>query len=299
MFPYQTIKIYFSKYSILEKAVLVFSFLMMYCGDAISQCADFAVVSVNGKCATLTWNTTPSSYPQTIILGGNTFTIVANANPADYIKNGSNGNGCMHNNNYNGDIDIATAICTYTDGVLTNESPLPISLERFGSQVHGDKIRLDWATASELNNEGFSIQKSNNGTDWHEIGWVGGAGTTIEKQEYIFFDEQPIGGANYYRLKQIDFDGAFSFSKTISENIAVFPDQEINVFPNPVQGKLFVNIPENKEIQNIEIFNQLGQRVGDARLEGNGINVATLENGMYVMVLIIDNQKLIRQFVVD
>ncbi len=284
---------------LIVRASTVLCFMVFIGHHAISQCGDLATVSTNGKCTTLTWDTTPNSYPQTITLDGDYYTIVATNNPAEYVKDGTNGNGCNNYNNHNGEIEISSAMCTYSDGVLTNESPLPVSLESFGSQILSDIIRLNWVTVSELNNDGFSVEKSINGNDWNEIGWVDGAGTTTERQVYFFLDGNPVAGSNYYRLRQIDFDGAISLSKIISQNFATQSDQTVSIYPNPVRDKLVVNISENKEIQDIEIFNQFGQKIGNYYWDGNSLNVSTLEKGMYFLMLIVDNQKIIERFIVE
>ena len=99
------------------------------------------------------------------------------------------------------------------DGNGTQSSlSLPVELTYFGGKRSAKNVLLNWQTATETNNEGFDIQHSTNGRDWTSIGWQAGAGSSLEKQDYTFLHEKAVSGTNYYRLKQIDFDGQFDYS---------------------------------------------------------------------------------------
>ena len=83
-----------------------------------------------------------------------------------------------------------------------------------------DKIILTWSTASELNNKGFYIERSADGRNWVEIGFVEGSGTTTQLNHYSFSDKNVAGLKLFYRLKQIDYDGSYSYSNIVEINIA-------------------------------------------------------------------------------
>ena len=116
---------------------------------------------------------------------------------------------------------------------------LPIELVSFQGQIQNTSIHLHWRTATEQNNDYMAVERSADGAKFTELGRVKGAGTTEEPQAYRFVDEHPLRGLNYYRLRQVDFDGAFEYPKTIS---VLFDGKRqglgIQAWPNPVQGQL-------------------------------------------------------------
>lgn len=114
---------------------------------------------------------------------------------------------------------------------------LPVEYVSFTAQGELQGITLSWATASELNNDYFEIQRSTNGTDFRTIGHVAGHGTSYQATQYSFTDTSPVDGVNYYRLKQYDFDGAFEYSPLIREFFNLKP-VDLKFFPNPASGRL-------------------------------------------------------------
>lgn len=122
---------------------------------------------------------------------------------------------------------------------IASQGALPIELISFSAKPNGKTVQLDWRTASELNNAFFYIERSTNGRDFVEIGKLQGAGTSYTPLDYRFTDAFPVTGWNYYRLRQVDFDGQFSFSPVQ----AVLMDEKgdsntLQVFPNPVSHEL-------------------------------------------------------------
>ena len=110
-----------------------------------------------------------------------------------------------------------------TNGTVTSPYPnpptsactlgsLPVELTDFNASQENRVVELSWTTASELNNSHFDIEFSQDGNNFRVIDEVIGNGTTQEKQEYSYTHTTPVNGANYYRLKQVDFDGAFEYS---------------------------------------------------------------------------------------
>jgi len=142
-----------------------------------------------------------------------------------------------------------------TGGVTTGDIPdgyipLPIELISFDTKLSGTNVKIDWATASELNNDFFTIERSEDGINWFAIGEVEGAGDAHVRLDYQFIDYDPIPGISYYRLKQTDFDGQFEYfdpSVIFYEPINLF-----RVFPNPVKDQL--NITTSSELQDARIY---------------------------------------------
>ncbi len=107
---------------------------------------------------------------------------------------------------------------------------LPIELTHFQAQIQNKTALLTWQTATETHNEGFEVQRSKDGTTWEKIGWQDGQGDSQTPYDYTYTDENPLSGTSYYRLKQIDFDGAFSHSDVVKVE---YESNGISIYPNP------------------------------------------------------------------
>jgi hypothetical protein len=123
-------------------------------------------------------------------------------------------------------------------GTAMSTTPLPIELLNFNGENLGERNRLVWSTATETNNDYFTLEHSSDGVNFSEVTRVDGSGTTTQQHNYETFDNYPNSGFNYYRLKQTDFNGAFSYSGIIViENKFVIASVE-NIHPNPSNGEL-------------------------------------------------------------
>ncbi|HAA13756.1 MAG TPA: hypothetical protein DCE41_19515, partial [Cytophagales bacterium] len=144
---------------------------------------------------------------------------------------------------------------------------LPVALAHFGGTAQPGGIELAWQTASEQNNAGFEIQRSAEGAAWESIGWVHGQGTTNATHDYLFTDLSPHYGINYFRLKQVDFDGASEYSKVLS---IPFQGQylTLSVYPNPVRGHWQIRLTKPLETPGQIILSDLvGRTLHQASLE--------------------------------
>lgn len=164
-------------------------------------------------------------------------------------------------------------------------SLLPVELNYFDGKLDRGGVNLRWETATEVDNEGFEIQRSGNGSDWIKIGFVEGAGTSPSANQYAFVDRQPFSGKSYYRFKQMDFDGHFEFSKTISINNGEGGKGEVHFFPNPVEkGTAHIFLPEAWEGDaRCQIFNLMEEVVFQQTISpgGNQLNINHLPAGVY------------------
>lgn len=140
---------------------------------------------------------------------------------------------------------------------------IPIELLTFSAKLLETKIELKWLTANELNNADFVIEKSFDGEKWTAIGNQKGSGNTKQKQSYIFFDTNPMEGIQYYRLKQIDFDKHFTYSKVVAADYKIGGSTSIRLFPNPSHSQITINMngQEFEKNTQIHIVNTLGQVV--------------------------------------
>jgi Secretion system C-terminal sorting domain len=185
--------------------------------------------------------------------------------------------------------------CTVYDTVnVLMCTPLPITLTSFAGKCKTDNtILLEWATASEINNDYFTLERSNNAIDYVEIAKINGAGNSNTTLIYHSIDFNPLGGTNYYRLKQTDFNGEFEYFNIVAvENCAIKTD-EISIYPNPVTNNLQLTISSvNDANASIKIYDLLGNIVQQETLtplkKGSNkinINVERLPKAMYVLVL--------------
>ena len=128
----------------------------------------------------------------------------------------------------------------FTFGSPLGNNPLPITLLYFTAEAMQDGVELKWATATETLNDYFTIERSKNGFDFYPVVDVEGKGTTQELNRYAAVDENPYGGLSYYRLKQTDFNGDFTYSKIVSVTREHSPEGvEVVAFPNPVYDQEF------------------------------------------------------------
>ena len=151
------------------------------------------------------------------------------------------------------------------DNITALSQPVPVELNSFSAYVSGKTVRLDWSTATETNNLRFDVQRKYDAIEWQTIGSLKGNGTTTQTQNYSFSDDLSAYSSPkiFYRLKQIDLDGSFSYSNEISvdnNNVSSF-ELEQN-YPNPFNPstKIKFNIPFTEKVR-IEVFNTVGNKV--------------------------------------
>jgi len=141
--------------------------------------------------------------------------------------------------------------------------PLPVELTSFTASTNGNTVTLSWTTATELNNRGFEVERKTS-TEWKNIGFIEGNGTTTGQKAYSFRDEIVTGGKIEYRLKQIDFDGSFSYSNTVEVelNPTVFALEQN--FPNPFNPSTVVRfaLPTAGNVT-LNVYNTLGEKVAE------------------------------------
>lgn len=213
----------------------------------------------------------------------------------------STGGGDM--NNYSGDCRTVASGCAIRFR-LTSFSEfgigggnhlgegLPIELTKFQAQPINGTVSLDWTTATETNNNYFSIERSENAIDFHQIGVLAGAGNSSTVKNYNFIDEQPLKSTSYYRLKQVDLDGSFSYSDIAVVKIsdAKFITGVVSVGPNPVQNNMininFSHIEENIHAR-LEISDLSGKILSKKILQIDNIKQTIaldgLAKGVYLM----------------
>jgi Secretion system C-terminal sorting domain len=164
--------------------------------------------------------------------------------------------------------------------VLTYSAVLPIELSKFEVKSTQKTALLSWTTASEKSNARFDIEQSTNGTDFQTIAEVKGNGSTNSVSNYNFEHATPSVGVNYYRLKQVDFDGTATLSPVKS---VVFGKNGSVVKTTLVQDRLDVFVG-NEVSTPLSIFNIAGQQVLSAKVQGQqSLDVSSLPAGLYFL----------------
>jgi|GEM_PF-2699505 len=216
-----------------------------------------------------TWTITPTTQPSSAVTG--TFSWLSSLDNSidlgtlEVWKNP--GSGWVYlmdaTNTGTGDLrTVAFSTPSFSDFTVTdNANPLPVELIGFSYEYQNDELTLVWVTASEINNSGFEVQRSFNGKTFERVGFVAGYGTTKERHEYHFTNEELYSGV-YYRLNQLDFDGQSSLSSVIY--IPYRSDLGLTIFPNPLKSheklkfKFGSDIHEEAEIH-VTILNTEGR----------------------------------------
>lgn len=157
-----------------------------------------------------------------------------------------------------------------TDGTVTTFSPftfggtgggtLPITLLLFDAVSQGSIVKTTWATALEINNNYFTVERSADGKEFYEVGMVDGAGNSTTTLYYSFDDEKPLDGTSYYRLKQTDYDGAFSYSNivTVRRNTV---ESAVNIYPNPASSLVNIAASNVSDDIAVSIYDRFGKQV--------------------------------------
>ncbi|MDR3666223.1 MAG: hypothetical protein P4L35_05210, partial [Ignavibacteriaceae bacterium] len=152
-------------------------------------------------------------------------------------------------------------------GIIQHTSgSMPVELVSFTGNLKNNSVELVWNTATEIENQGFEIQRNSN-SSWEKIGFVPGKGNSVTKNYYSFEDNNPSGYKIQYRLKQIDNNGNFKYSDVV--NITIAPQAfSIGNYPNPFNPstKIRYTIPYESMI-NLEIYNIIGEKIDELKNE--------------------------------
>ncbi len=214
------------------------------------------------------------------------------------ITSGSGGVAGSQDSISGGSLAIGTDLHT-TVYIATGSSvaALPVTLVSFGAQYQNGHVNLNWTTASEQNNAYFEIERSIDATSWTNIGQVQGHGTTDVYNSYVSVDNLAgviPSGSLYYRLKQVDFNGKFTYSMIRSVDLSN-PGPSIATYPNPTSNILNVNwTSATDDNAVVRLVNMSGINVYEQNVNGKGliqqkIDMSTLPSGVYYLQIISNN----------
>jgi hypothetical protein len=193
-------------------------------------------------------------------------------------------------------VDSMTQFAAQGNGFYKLEAPwfVPVELASFSAQLVDNEVVLNWTTASELNNQGFEIEQSFDNENFKKVGFVPGFGTTTEMKSYSFRISDVAAGINYYRLKQLDFDGTSAIYNSVAVDGPVPNSFVLNQnHPNPFNPSTTISfsLPVESNVS-IKLFNMLGQEVvqiakKDFQIGNHNVefNAANLSSGAYIYTL--------------
>ncbi|MBE0642536.1 MAG: hypothetical protein IH600_00475 [Bacteroidetes bacterium] len=213
----------------------------------------------------------------------------------------------------NGYVKIKSSVTNFRrffiDVISGTGSPLPVELTSFRSYLKDASVELQWTTATELNNYGFEVQRSGDGSEWSAIGFISGSGTRWTPRDYSYSDSR-FDRSNpllYYRLKQIDLDGRTEYSPILRVALNTPSTVSLSAYPQPFNDNLSVALSAQGggEHISLSLYNSAMQKVAmlfEGQVEGAAtmtLPTANLRDGSYFLVLSRSNgesqvQKLLR-----
>lgn len=185
---------------------------------------------------------------------------------------------------------------------------LPVELTTFSATIENGKVKLNWETATEINNYGFDVERKTETVGWTKIGFVAGHGNSNSPKQYEFIDEDAPAEELEYRLKQIDTDGAFEYyhitAKIDASSVTDVEDGTLPTefaleqnYPNPFNPttKISYSIPQNGQVQ-IKVYDMLGNEiatlVNEQKQVGNyevNFDASNLSSGVYLYKIVSGN----------
>ena len=203
------------------------------------------------------------------------------------------------NDDWNGRSTWGELVPATEENDFSEQANLILPLEFTGVEatvMSNNQVELTWATAAEINNDYFEIQHANNGVYWETIAIISGQGFSREPQYYRFIDVNRKQGRHHYRLKQVNFDGSYSYSMNVSV-ITGTEQQPIVLMPNPVREYQTIKIANARELEHIEIIDRYGKLVRQIHQPRKRINM-DFGAGIFVVRVKTDNGWTVQQLVV-
>jgi len=186
--------------------------------------------------------------------------------------------------------------------------PLPIELLSFTADVIDENVEIKWETASEINNDYYTVERSQNGENFETLAIVKGAGNSNQLLKYLTIDKDPFAGTSYYRLKQTDFNGIIRYSNIVSVNITK-SIKAISLYPNPVTSNVVavkLSGYDNSEDISINIRNAYGLMIYNRIIHGQEGSILELpikeivkSSGIYLITIVSDDSIISKKLIVN
>ncbi len=197
----------------------------------------------------------------------------------------------------------------YYQYVTISSSPLPVELLSYSAYKKDEVVQLVWSTASEINNDFFSIERSGNGKDWSLLGKIRGAGNSTNIKEYSILDNEPLQEVAYYRLSQTDYDGrteGFRIIRLYPEQSTMQKSNFLHISPNPFSDSFSAELNSSgEEPAYMSLFSDQGdlilKRTYNLRSGTNTLYFSDnglLKEGIYFVVIKTGNGKYLNSKIV-
>jgi hypothetical protein len=197
--------------------------------------------------------------------------------------------------------DYIYSFSPFTLATKSGAWALPVDLLSFYAECTGHSALITWQTASEINNDYFTVEASSDLQVWSSITKIKGAGNSNRLLSYQFEDFEPTTGlTRYYRLKQTDFDGNFSYSEVRALNCnADLSEPEVILYPNPSASQIYINgLPDQMAI--FSIFDHTGQLYFQNQREADGIvtlDISSLPQGIYLLRITLPAREIVKKII--
>ena len=247
------------------------------------------------------------------VQGGASYCVLKRANNTSYWQSLGNHNSTTQSETNNEATAVRASLTSFSHFAIGRNATLgslPIKLIYFNANYKNEIVNLSWATGSEINNDYFTVERSSDGINFEEVLKRKGAGNSTISHNYDDEDKDPLKGISYYRLKQTDYDGKFTYSdiKSVKSDSKVNYEsllQITSVAPNPFWEKFNVNFTlKTKSAVKLQLINMSGNILNENEINGyDGMNQfqfydnKNLAVGIYYIVLICDDKKAIRKII--
>jgi hypothetical protein len=194
-----------------------------------------------------------------------------------------------------------TSFSPFTFGSKTwLNNPLPIVLTFFKVECKDNKNHIQFQTATEINNDYFTIEKSIDFVNWEAIETIEGKGNSNELNSYSTWDYSTKNSDEYFRLKQTDFDGKFTYSAVVLSKKCHNFGNEISIYPNPCDGNFYIDYQaDNSLIKRIQIYNMLGETVYYSTIFKNYISLPEVPKGIYLITIQSQQSKYVQKLIIE
>ncbi len=255
----------------------------IYNKSTIIETENLVGVCAGSNCPTFSYSTNPLL---TTLADNGGFTKTMAISSSSPAVNPSSSVGAMSNDQRGFSRDANPDLGAYEFVIV------PVELLDFKATATAQKqVTLEWQTASEQNNRGFEVYRSKDAKLWEKLGFVAGAGTSLEPNSYNYVDDFPLSKLNYYRLKQIDEGGKYEFSSIVYVALNGQVQNQLKVFPNPATGIVYYQLLDDALQANewqLKLYNMQGsvvlkQLVGSTGLQQ--LSIRGLPKGNYYFVL--------------
>ena len=179
----------------------------------------------------------------------------------------------------------------------SNATILPIELIEFRAELKSNTVEIYWITATEINNDYFTIERSSDGIVFEPLMIKKAAGNSLGNIKYSNVDDNPLSGVSYYRLKQTDFNGTFTYSQI--ESVSLNKNEKIEVYPNPNENGLLKIATSNSNYYEIKLVDAIGQIIYEGKSNNSltELDLTAFGEGVYILFMTSESNNFTRKVI--